>query len=143
MAEGVLRKLATEAGLAGAVIMSAGTNALAGQPADPRAVAAARTRGIDLSLHTSRPVAAAGIGGFDLVLAMERRHLAEIGALAGEAAQAVDCRLLMTFAPGGAEEVPDPFDGTPEDYLVAFAAIEKACRGLIAGLRHRAIIAAT
>lgn len=134
MAEGVLRKLAHEAGLAEVDIRSAGTRARPGQPADPRAVAAAATRGIDLSGHTSRLLEAAEIARFDLVLAMERRHLAEIAVLADGGMLADQCRVLMSFVSGGAPDVPDPFDGTPEDYLFAIAEIERACRGILTTL---------
>lgn len=132
MAEGMLRKLAAEAGLVDLAVASAGTRAASGSPADPRAIAAVQSLGIDLSRHTSRRFDPADLDRFDLVLAMERRHIAEINAAA--AAAAGSPALLMGFAAGGAEEVPDPFDGTAHDYVLALAAIESACRGIVASL---------
>ena len=132
MAEGVLRKLAAEAGGMDLLIASAGIRAAAGQPADPRAVAAARSRGIDLSRHASRDVTVADIGEFDLILAMERRHVEAIGAMAGLAG--APCDLLIRYAPGHGDEIPDPFDGTAADYLHALDSIERACRGVVASL---------
>ncbi|MBK9179283.1 MAG: low molecular weight phosphatase family protein [Acidimicrobiales bacterium] len=75
MAEALLRSRLDRRGAA-ATVRSAGTAATLG-PADPRAVAALATRGIDLSGHVSRPLTPELVNGADLLLAMAREHLRE------------------------------------------------------------------
>ena len=73
---------------------------------------------------------------FDLILAMDRGHqaLLEYDRPAdGEA----KVKLLLDFAPGGPQEVPDPYYGGRRDYEVALDLIESAMPGLIEALRHK------
>ena len=76
-AHGVMESLVRSAGLAGAIaIDSAGTGSWhVGELPDPRARAAAKNRGYDLT-HRARMFKAADFTRFDLVLAMDRDNLA-------------------------------------------------------------------
>jgi protein-tyrosine phosphatase len=77
MTAGALAKRAAEAGL-DVHVSSAGTRAVAGYPATPPTVEAARKVGLDLSGHVSGPLDPRAVGDADLVIALERRHVQEI-----------------------------------------------------------------
>lgn len=144
MAEALLRTRMAEAGADGPEVRSVGTAAVGG-PATPAAVEVLANRGIDLSGHVSRPLTGGSLASADLVVAMTRRHEAEIGSadpdarsrtfLAGEVARLGGqvgprgARLLTDWvraldgARGGhfttgrvADEVPDPYGEPLESY---------------------------
>jgi len=136
MAEGAFRTLARRAGLEAAfTIASAGTSAgHAGEAPTPTAVDVAAHRGFDIGGQRSRQVTAEDIANADFVLAMERRHLADLRWMAPrDAADRV--QLLMKYGPpAGVLEIKDPYGGTPRDYERALDLIEVGCRGLLAAL---------
>jgi protein-tyrosine phosphatase len=124
MAEALLRLEAERRGV-DVTVSSAGTFAVDGAPASPRAIAAARRRGADLSLHQSRPVNREALRQADLVIAMGPGHLS---AVAGEPGVRAKARLLTQFLP---EEhvlhgmgVADPFGGDDAEYEHAATVIE-------------------
>ncbi len=82
-AEGVARKLLTEAGLAARVAVdSAGLEGWhAGDPPDPRAIACAAARGYDLAPQRARRFDRADFGRFALILGMDRGHVSALCAL--------------------------------------------------------------
>ena len=133
-AEGVLRHLAEQAGMAHRIeVDSAGTTSYhVGDPPDRRSQIHAARRGYDLSALRARQVRAADFVDFDWLIAMDRGHLAELLAAAPER-----CRnrihLLMDFAddPQGGE-VPDPYYGGGAGFEVVLDRVEAGCRGLLA-----------
>lgn len=128
-AEAVFRRLAAEAGLA-VQAGSAGTGDWhAGEPPDPRAIAAGRTRGYDLTPLRARKIVAGDFRRFALILAMDGSNLAEAGRLAPPGATAT----LRLFLPG--RDVPDPWYTGAFDATLAL--IEDGCRDLVAQLRPR------
>src|SRR2546430_13461889 len=84
-AEAIFRKLAADAGMAGAVTAdSAGTHAYhVGGPPDPHWQAAQGNRGYDLSALRARRIEGADFRRFDLVLAMDQDHCAILERMAG------------------------------------------------------------
>ncbi|HNH14752.1 MAG TPA: low molecular weight protein-tyrosine-phosphatase, partial [Rhodocyclaceae bacterium] len=77
-AEGVLKKIIKNSGLEMFIeVDSAGTHGYhAGEPPDPRAIAAAAKRGYDLKGLRARKVRRDDFALFDLVLAMDRENVA-------------------------------------------------------------------
>lgn len=136
MAEGLLRHLLLQIDQGSEfTIASAGTRVRnIGGPPDPRAQAAASTRGIDISDLRSRQATAADIVAHDLILAMDEASLQDLLLLApGKTQDKV--RLLLDFAPGyGLKGIPDPFHGGPDDYALALDFIEGGCAGLLTSL---------
>ena len=134
-AEGVLRQVLDRAGVA-AQVESAGTNGYhVGDGADPRAVAAASRRGIDLSAHAARRVQREDFQDFDLILACDNGHLSTLERLRPMDAPA-SLELLLAFAddsPVG--EVPDPYYGDERDFEHALDLIEVAAAGLAVSLQ--------
>jgi protein-tyrosine phosphatase len=140
-AEGVMRHVLREEGLADAVgLDSAGTGGWhAGAPPDARATAAAQARGIRLD-GAARQVRRADFVDFDLILAADRENLADLRAIAPPGTES-KVRLLREFDPGseGAPDldVPDPYYGGARGFEDVLDLVEAACRGLVAEIRRR------
>lgn len=147
MAEVVLGDELARAGLAGLVeVDSAGTGDWhVGGPMDAGARAELARRGYDGSAHRARLFEPAWFPGRDLVLAMDRRNLAQLRRMAPDSESAGPRLLLFrSFDPALATgeaaadaydaEVPDPYGGLAEDYALALDLVQAAARGLTAAL---------
>lgn len=138
-AEGVFRRMIEQAGLQASVrIDSAGVAPWqVGRPPDPRAVAAARRRGIELSSLRARQVTASDFETFDYLIAMDRENLADLRA-ASPPHRADRLHLLLAFTAAGAgSDVPDPFYGGADGFEAVFDLIEDGARGLFEHIRDR------
>ncbi len=136
-AEGVFRALVARAGLDGRIATdSAGTHGYhVGEPPDARSCAAARGRGIDLDSLRARQVRPADFAEFDLVLAMDRGHHAQLARLCPPEHRH-RLHLFMDFAPDtGIRDVPDPYYGSGDGFERVFDLIEAGCAGLLAHIR--------
>jgi protein-tyrosine phosphatase len=137
-AEGVMRRLLDDAGLADRVhVESAGTGGWhAGEPPDERATVAARRRGITLE-GAAQQVRAADFRDFDLLVAMDRANLRELLAQVPDEDAAEKVRLLREFDPAasGDLDVPDPYYGGDRGFEAVLDMVEAACRGLLDELR--------
>lgn len=132
-AEAVMRKLVNDASLQSLVsVDSAGTHDYhVGAPPDPRAQAAARTRGYDLSSLRARQVASADFDGFDMLLAMDFNNLAWLQNQCPGHLHA-KLGLLMPYAKKRrAAIVHDPYYRSPKDFDLVLDYIEDACSGLV------------
>jgi len=132
-AEAVFRKLVADAGMSEAILAdSAGTHAYhIGEPPDPRSRASAADRGYDLSALRARRVERADFQRFDLVVAMDRGHFAELSRI-GESSAAGKLKLMMSYASRFTDkDVPDPYYGGPQDFERVLDMIEDAARGLL------------
>lgn len=135
-AEAVLRHRIERAGLAAKVRLdSAGTRASGAHasPPDPRSIAHAARRGYDLTPLRSRPVVADDFERFDLIVPMDRSHLAQLATIAPHGHRAT-VRLLMSFAPssaGAGDVVPDPYYGGAAGFEHVLDLVELACDGLL------------
>ncbi|OGI40087.1 MAG: phosphotyrosine protein phosphatase [Candidatus Muproteobacteria bacterium RBG_16_62_13] len=137
-AEGVFRKQVEAAGLAGQIeIDSAGTHAYhVGEPPDARAQAAARLRGVDLSLLRGRQAVAEDIRRFDYVLAMDEDNQENLLSICpGGLEDKVE--LFMEYASGHPREVPDPYFGGAAGFDRVLDMIEAASEGLLEDIRQR------
>ncbi|HET6689222.1 MAG TPA: low molecular weight protein-tyrosine-phosphatase [Miltoncostaeaceae bacterium] len=137
-AEGVMRGLVREQGRDDEIeVESAGTGDWhIGDPPDARATEAAARRGVTLA-GASRQIRPADFADFDLIVAMDRRNLRDLCALAPDDAAVAKVRLLRSYDPAsaGAElDVPDPFYGESRGFETVLDNVEAACRGLLAQL---------
>jgi protein-tyrosine phosphatase len=136
-AEGVLRQLAADAGLAHRIVVdSAGTHGYhVGEAPDARSQTHARRRGYDLSGLRARRFTREDFHAFDLILAMDREHHAILARFAPPSAEQ-KLRMMLEFArrPGG-DEVPDPYYGGPNGFELVLDLIEDAAEGLLDHLR--------
>lgn len=122
-----MRKLAGDRDL---VIDSAGTGAWhVGDPPDPRAIAEARRRGIDISGLRARQVQAEDFHRFDHILAMDRSNFAALERMRPSDSKA-DLRLCLSDASElGQTDVPDPYYN--DGFERAYELIEAAAEGLL------------
>jgi protein-tyrosine phosphatase len=143
MAEVILREELERAGLSDRVeVDSAGTGDWhLGEPMDSRASAELSRRGYDGSRHRARQFGPSWFGGYDLVAAMDRGNLERLRRMAPDRQAADRTVLFLSLDPArngqGSEsdlEVPDPYDGGPEDYALVFDLVQPAARGLAAQL---------
>ena len=127
-ARGVFSRLAKESSL---TIDAAGTHDYyVGKPPSPQAVEAAKRRGYDLTHYRARQVSGDDFDRFDLILAMDKGHVAHLLAMApSRCRHKIELFLEYGEAFHG-EEVPDPFGRSDADYDAALDRIEDGCRGL-------------
>lgn len=130
-----------EAGLSEVVsVDSAAThNFHVGEAPDPRAQAAARKRGYDLSGYVGRQITAQDFRDFDLILAMDWENLS---ALQHQCPKIYRHKLmlLMRFSNEYEEAtVPDPYYGGPEGFNKALDYIEDASQGVLELVRKRVL----
>jgi protein-tyrosine phosphatase len=132
-AEGVFRKLVEERAPQLRIrIDSAGTHDYhVGEAPDPRAIAAAARRGIDLEALRARQVEEADFERFDLVVAMDRLNREVLLDRSPEPYRE-RVRLMMEFAPSlEVEDVPDPYYGGAVGFERVLDLVEEAARGLL------------
>ncbi|HBW19363.1 MAG TPA: hypothetical protein DEH11_10305, partial [Actinobacteria bacterium] len=135
MAEVALQAELKRAGLDGRVtVESAGTGDWhVGGPMHPGARSELSRRGLDGRDHRARQIDRSWLGDFDLLVAMDRSNLANLRRMAGrDDAMAGRIRLMRSFdlaAEPGAE-VPDPYDGGPEDFAEVLDLVQAAVAGL-------------
>jgi len=139
MAEVVLRAELERAGLSGRVeVDSAGTGDWhVGGPMDPGARAELSRRGYDGAGHRARQFEPSWFDRYDLVVAMDESNLARLRRMAPDAQAADRIVLFRRFDPALAGrrsardlEVPDPYNGGPEEYALVFDLVQPAARGL-------------
>ena len=111
------------ANLPGMTIGSAGLHAMVGEPADPITQEAAAHHAIDLTGHVSRQMTAELGSGYDLILAMDKSHKAEIAArmphLSGRT-------MLFGQWINGGVDVPDPYRRPIEIHMAAVSLVRLA-----------------
>ncbi len=102
-------------------VESAGLAALVGNPIDPLAERVLADHGLTGQGHAARQVTEAMISQADLVLAMQKRHVGAIHAIAPQARG-------KTFLVGkweGDDEVPDPYGKTVPVFEDAYRRIDR------------------
>lgn len=138
-ADGIFRELVTSAKLDQKIMVdSAGTGAWhIGKAPDSRTIAAARTRGYDLSVLRARQVTARDFDEFDYILAMDEANLADLQQLK-PAHFTGHLGLFLEFgARGDYREVPDPYYGGSDGFELVLDLVEDAAEGLLKHIRQR------
>ena len=135
LAEGAFREHLRKAGLDGRIAHdSAGTGHWhVGEPPDPRAVATAAARGVDISDLRARQIRIRDFEEFDRILAMDRTNLADLAALA-QPSQRARIALFRGFDPRGAGDVPDPYGGGQKGFDLVFDMVDRTAAALVASL---------
>ncbi|MEV4252447.1 low molecular weight protein-tyrosine-phosphatase [Spirillospora sp. NPDC049652] len=142
IAEAVFRHHVDEEGL-DVEVDSSGTGGWhAGDAADSRTVAALRRAGY-ASAHIARQFERDWFDHYDLIIALDEGHLAELRGMAPDGESAAKIRLLREFDPsaGNDLDVPDPYYGGRADFDHVLELVEAAMPGLLdevrAGLKER------
>src|SRR6202042_3395774 len=104
-----------------------------GEPMDPRTDAALVRSGLPSHRHVAHQISAAQLGGYDLSVALDRRHQQPLRSL-GAAPHRLF--LLRAFGPaaGAAADVPDPYYGDDAVFGACRDMIAAGCAGLVASL---------
>ncbi|MEM9764469.1 MAG: low molecular weight protein-tyrosine-phosphatase [Pseudomonadota bacterium] len=132
IAEGVFVARAEAAGHR-LTVDSAGTSDWhLGDPPDPRAIAAAAARGIDIARQRARQVRPEDFLDFDLILAMDNRNLAKLEGLRPASATA---RLRLAHPDG--IEVPDPYSGGAEGFETVLDMLDAVAESVLAAANDR------
>ena len=132
-AEGVMRRLVSEAGLEDQVeIDSAGTGGWhVGAPPDERATEAARRRGTELAGAARRFDPRRDFDRFDLIVAMDAENRRDLLALAPDE----DARAKVRMFRSGDLDVPDPYYGGADGFDEVLDLVEEAARELLEEIR--------
>jgi protein-tyrosine phosphatase len=138
-AEGVFRQRANALEIGHLIdIDSAGThNYHEGAPPDPRSIAHAAKRGVDLSSLRARKVVAADFSRFDYIVAMDdnnRRHLLAM------CPPRLHHKISLLMEWGGEEdeyEVPDPYQGGADGFEHVLDLVETGCEGLLEAISEQ------
>ena len=139
-AEGVFRRLVAERAPGVEIeVDSAGTHDYhVGDPQDPRAIAAAARRGVDLRRLRAREVRDEDFERFDLIIAMDRLNR-ETLLERSPAPFRERIRLFMEFAGDSeVEDVPDPYYGGALGFERVLDLAEEAAAGLLDEVLERA-----
>jgi protein-tyrosine phosphatase len=139
-AEGIFRKLVGDAGLEDRIaVESRGTGDWhTGEPADARARAAAKRRGVTLDGVACR-FERDDFARFDFILSMDTRVLDTLRRLARSDAERDRVHNFRAFDPASPPDapVPDPYYGGADGFDEVFDICEAGCRGLLAEVRVR------
>ena len=130
MAEAIFRRLIAEGHYEGRIaVESAATGDWhVGEPADPRTIAALKTRGYDGSRHRARQFDPDSFADLDLVVAFDRGQERTLREWATSEPERAKVQLLMTFGPDGSGtmDVPDPYYSDAALFESVLATIERA-----------------
>lgn len=116
---------------AGVSIESAGLGALVDKPMDATALQVMGEGGVDGGAHRARQLTSSMLRDADLVLAMERDHVARMMRMAPEASGKV--MLLDRWGAGG--EIPDPYRQSREAFEHVYQLIDRSVEGWLPFLR--------
>lgn len=125
LAEGVFRDRACAHGMSGHFEFdSAGTGGWhAGDPPDPRSVAACAAHGVDISALRARQLSGTDYERFDYIFGMDANNVSDIRRMgAGRA----EIALFMQACLGKRQDVPDPYYGTQSDFAIVYRMIREA-----------------
>ncbi len=131
VADVVMNARLAESPLSGAVVVdSCGTAGWhAGNEMDPRSAATLSAAGYDPTRHRAQQFTASMRTTHDLLLAMDRSNLSDLG---GASERVRLFRDWDPHFPGG--EVPDPYYGGPDGFEEVLGMIERTCGALLADL---------
>ena len=138
-AEAALRRALDDAGLGDRVaIDSAGTGDWhVGNPPDPRMVAAAAERGLELQ-GMARQITTGDFNEHDLILAMDAANRHDLVALAPDAESAEKVHLYREFeVDADGTDVPDPYYGGSDGFRRVVDIVRTAADGVVAHVRER------
>lgn len=133
-AEGIMRKLVSDAGLDTEIsVDSAGISSYhQGDMPDLRSVECAERHGLNLRHLRSRPVRAEDFAEFDLILGMDDNNIEDLSWRRPEGDKRYDKALvkkLLEYAPEYGENVPDPY--YHNGFEQVFEMMETACKNLL------------
>lgn len=133
-AEAVFRHKVREEGLESHFrIDSAGTHGYhIGDPPDPRAIATAMAKGVDMRDLRARKVCESDFADFDYILAMDSGHFAHLVRFGG-----AQGRLAMYLTGKDIKDLPDPYYGSQTDFDLVYRLVEEETKRLLNLLKEK------
>jgi protein-tyrosine phosphatase len=132
IAEGILRHLADQRGVAVEVDSAGTSDEHRGSPPDRRAIAEAAGRGVDISGQRSRQIHRRDFDDFDLILTADEVVDGRVRRQAPSGSRARIMRMTESLSDFDRyPEVPDPYYGTPQDYQDVYDLLERAMNELL------------
>ena len=136
LAEAAFRVAANEVGL-DAIADSAGTaDYHVNHPPDPRSIATAAARGIDISHYRGRQIAVADYTLFTHIFALDQSNFHELKRRAPTSTTAKISLMLDMLEGREGEAVPDPYYGGPEGFELVWNEVDKAARAIARRLKQ-------
>ena len=134
LAEAAFREAAREAGLEVEVDSAGTADYHVGEPPDPRSIAEAQRRGIDITGYRGRQLHARDFHAFDHILGMDRSNMANIAQVdPGDGKARV--AMLLDIVPGQeGREVGDPWYGEADGFSATWNEVDAGARALLAVL---------
>ena len=112
------------------------SSAMVGNLPDRRALAELQRRGVSMPVHHARLVTEDDFTRFDHIIGMTAEHVRRLQELAPSRASKME--MLMWFAEGEPlVDVPDPWYGSKQDFVVAFDMIEAGVDGLLQQMKRQ------
>ena len=134
MAEAVLRDRAGRRGLSLDIDSAGLGNWHIGNSPDRRAIRTLERRGYDVGSQRARRVTGDDFAAFDVILGMDRGHVAALQR-AAPASMRDKIKLLLDYAPAASRrEVPDPYYGGADNFDLALDLIEDGVDGFLDSL---------
>jgi len=134
-AEGILRSLADQRGVAIEVDSAGTSDEHHGSPPDRRAIAEAARRGIDISGQRSRPIRSSDFDDFDLILTADEMVDRRVRRQAPGNARARIMRMTESLPDfDDFPEVPDPYYGNAADYREVYDLLERSMNEFLESL---------
>lgn len=123
-------------------IDSAGTHSYhVGHAPDPRAIETGRQYDVQIAQLRARKVSTSDFHDFDLIIAMDRRNLADLQDVRPDGSRA-ELKLMLAYHPeyqsgGQVDEVPDPYYGGIGGFVHMYELLELATAGLLKDIEAR------
>jgi protein-tyrosine phosphatase len=134
-AEGILRHLAEQRGVAVEVDSAGTSDEHRGSLPDRRAIAEAARRGVDISDQRSRQIRRSDFEEFDLILTADEMVDSRDRGQAPSGAKARIMRMTESLPDFDRfPEVPDPYYGNAEDYREVYDLLERSMNELLESL---------
>lgn len=132
LAEGVLRKMATNKNILLEVDSCGTANYHVGENPDPRSIKKALEHGIDISTLKGRQFVKSDFDTFDRIFVMDTQNYKDVIALARTRDDIDKVQLIMSQVyPNEKINVPDPYYGDYDGFEEVYLMLQKACSAFL------------
>ena len=132
MAEGILRAIFQADPFM--TVSSAGTHAVAGNPATEFAILASQEKGIDITGHSARPLDSKLISSSDIILCMEPSHAEWVLSIDSSIYGKVSNLADFSSRDKRLKSISDPYGCSLREYRECFSVIHECLRNFTANL---------
>jgi len=105
-------------------VESAGLGALVGKGADANATSVAQDNQLSLAGHSARQITGQMCREYDLILVMEKRHIAALCEIAPE----MRGKVMLFGHWDGEREIPDPYRKSREAFEAVYTLLDRSAR---------------